>query len=360
MSQFTYGDIPDSIPSKPFFPLGEHIWRLHQELGWEYFNKKTTDANEGYFPGFAEFINDKFENSVVTAKKVLNGEIKDPENILTSWFFPPVIFVRSDLQTGSTKLIYGLSTDITFIIINDANYEVELLINGHMEGGIPFDYWYLSSDDELFERRHMKLGWRLREIPKRTKDFVKSGKRIMDLLRDVRNERNPQWGDSAYSISMVWLSGAINILMEPSSWGSLAEIWDGVNAKKIYGRPDHWFCYVPWPPILTVLFALEREGWTSRLTGLLTKHNLFINGFEPKMMQFYKEITPEIWEFVIRNMKKRGVPTPRMTLSCNPPDLKDKNKFQKEEFDFKYPSETRIMPYEWGLTDDEVFSGIYT
>ncbi|NVM32006.1 MAG: hypothetical protein HWN65_24410 [Candidatus Helarchaeota archaeon] len=360
MTQFTYGDIPDSIPSKPFFPLGEHFWRLHQELGWEYFNKKTTDADERYFPGFGEFISDKFKNSVMTAKKVLDGEIKDPENILTSWFFPPVNFVRSDLQMGSTKLIYGLSTDITFIIINDANYEVELLINGHMEDGIPFDYWYLLSDDEVFERRHMKLGWRLREIPKKTNDFNKSGKRIMDILRDVRNERTPQWSDSAYSMSMVWLSGAVNILMEPSSWGSLAEIWDGVNAKKIYGRPDHWFCYFPWPPILTTLFAMDRPSWTIRLTGLLTSHHLFINGFEPKMMNFYKNITPEIWEFVKRNLKENGVPTPRMTLGCIPPDFKSKKNFQKETFEFKYPSGTRIMPYDWGLSDEEVFGGIYT
>ncbi len=360
MSQFNYGDIPDSVPSKPLLPLGEHLWKLYKKLGWDYFIQKFTDPSVGYFPEFAEFISEKFQTAVDTTKKVLNEEINEPDKVLTTWFFPPVIFVRSDLQMGTTKLIYGDSTDITFTIMNDTNYEIELLWNGHMEEGLPVDYWYISGEDEVFDRRHMKLGYKLREIPKKIKNFVKSGNRILDILRDVRNERSPQWADAAYSTCMLWISGATNIFCEPSSWSALAEIWDGVTAKKNYGRPDHWFCYTPWPPILRTLFAMDRDEWTIRLTGLLTSHHLFINGFEPKMKSFHKNIIPEIWECIIDNMKEKGVPTPRQTLGCKIPNLKNKKKFQREEFEFNYPSGTKIMPYEWGLTDDEIFDGIYT
>ncbi len=360
MSPYSYGDIPDDFPSKVFTPLGEHLFKLFKEFGHEYFIGKTTTSEVGFFSKASEFLSEKFKTAVNTAKKVISGEIQHPENVLTTWFFPPVMYVRSDLQMGSTKLIYGNSTDITFICINDANYEPELLINGHMEDGVPVDYWYILGEDEVFERRHIKYGTRLREIPSKTKDFVKGGFQILDILKDVRNERSPQWSDSAYSMCMLWITGAINMFVEPSSWNALAEIWDGVNAKKIYGRPDYFYCYVPWPPVMNLLFAMGRPEFTMRLTGLLTNHQLFVNGFEPEMINFYKDVVPEVWDWLINNMKESGVPTPRQTLGCTPPDLKDKKKFKNLEFDWIYPEGARVKPFEWDLADEEVFSGIFT
>ena len=76
--------------------------------------------------------------------------------------------------------------------------------------------------------------------------------------------------------------------------------------------------------------------------------------------EFFKEKVPEFWEFLIRNWKERGVTTPRQTLGCTPPDLRNKKKFKKEEFDFNYPKGNRIYPFEWDLTDEEIFGGIYT
>ena len=59
-------------------------------------------------------------------------------------------------------------------------------------------------------------------------------------------------------------------------------------------------------------------------------------------------------------MKLNGVPTPKMSLGCSPPDLKNKKKFKNEIFHWEYPNGEGIYPYEWGLTDEEVFGGIYT
>lgn len=360
MVRYSFGDIPDTFPTKYYVPLGERIYKLFGELGHEYFTEKTTSSDVPFFESAAEFLSEKFKIAVETAKKVMSGQIAEPENSMTTWFFPPVIHVRSDLQMGSTKLIYGNSTDITFVVINDSNHEVELLINGHMEDGVPVDYWYILGDDEVFDRRHLKLGIKLRDIPKKTKDMTKAGYRVLDILQDVRNERTPQFANAAYSMAMLWVSAAVNLFVEPSGWNSLAEIWDGVNAKRVYGRPDAYFCYVPWPPILNLLFGMGRPEFTIRLTGLLTSHNLLINGFEPRMIQFYKEITPELWDILVRDMKGEGVPTPRMTLGCKPPDLKEKKVWKNEEFDFIYPSGAFIKPGEWGFSDEELFQGIQT
>jgi len=358
--QFTYGDIPDSVPSKRLFPLGEYLWNLHKELGWEYFLIIITDNDVGFNRGLAEAVSEKFRVSVDSARAVLEGRIKNPKEVLTTWFFPPLIYVRSDLQIGTTKLIYGDSTDITFVVINDATFDVDLLINGHMEDGMPVDYWYILGDDEIFDRRHMKLGLKLREIPKTTKDFIKTGYRILDILRDVRNERTPEFSDSAYSMCMLWVSAGINMQCDLSNYGNLAEVWDGLSAKKAYGMPDYWFCYVPWPSMLNLLMMMGRYDWTIKMTGLLTNHQLFLNAFEPKLMDLFKNNTPELWNFIFKNVKKKGIPTPEMTLNCKPPDLKNKKKFQDENFIFKYPNKNRILPFEWDLTDDEVFSGILT
>ncbi len=360
MTPYTMGDIPDTYPSKVFMPLTEHGYRMFREMGWKYFMEKVTDPKLGFFENAAEFLSEKFMIAVQTAKKTVSGEIQHPEKVLTTWFFPPVLYVRSDLQMGTTKLLYGNSTDITFLVVNDQNYEINLLINGHMEDGVPVDYWYLIGDDEVFERRHLKYGYKLREIPKKSNNFTEAGLRVLDILQDIRNERSPQWATSAYSMAVIWMSSAVNIFEDPSSYSAMGDIWDGVNAKRIYGMPDHYFCYVPWPPIMNLLFAMGRPEFMIRLTGLLTSNQLNINGFEPRMIQFYKDTAPEMWDSIAKNMKNRGVPTPRQSLGCKPPNLKDKKVWQNEEFEFVYPEGPRIMPYEWGLTEEEVFSGIYT
>ena len=357
MPKYTYGDIPDTFPGKVYLPIGENILYHFLELGYDKINDLVNNPEVAFFKNVVEFINEKFKIAVQSAKKVISGEIKDPKNVITTWFFPPVIYVRSDLQVGSTKLLYGDSTDVTFVCVNDFNFEPELLINGHMEDGIPVDYWAILGDDEVFSRRHLKLGMKMREVPKKTKNFTKSADRLLDILRDVRNERTPQWSESNYIICMFWICGSANIFNEPSSWNGLAACYDGVNAKKLYGRPDSYFLFHPWPPLAQIMFMMDRPDFCARMTGLLTAHKLLILGFEPKMIQFFRENVPEIFEVTIRKIKELGVVTPRMTMGCQPPT---KKMLKDGEFDWIYPEGARVMPYEWGLTDDEVFGGIYT
>ena len=35
-SQFTFGDIPDTVPNKYYYPMSKNIWKIHQQLGWDY------------------------------------------------------------------------------------------------------------------------------------------------------------------------------------------------------------------------------------------------------------------------------------------------------------------------------------
>lgn len=359
MTRHSYGDIPDSVPTKRMLPLGEHVWNLYESLGWDFYEEQL-DREELLIPGIGEATTEKFQTAIDTAERVLNGKIEHPDKVLTTWFFPPLVYIRSDLQSGSTKLIYGNSTDITFVLINDLSDEVELLINGHMEDGIPVDYWFIHGDDEIFERRHLKLGYKLKMIPQKTRDFMKSGERIMDILRDIRNERTPEFSDSSYAMCIVWFSAGLNLSIEPSNFGAMAAVWDGLQAKKTYGTSDYYFCYVPSLPLLRMMAMSGRSAWASKLTGLLANNQLFITAFEPKHKEVYQNRAPEIWSYFVNLLKETGVPTPKMSLGCNPPKLKDKKTFEKGNFNWKYPKGARVIPGQWGLTDDEMIGGILT
>ncbi|NHI94155.1 MAG: hypothetical protein EAX96_16815 [Candidatus Lokiarchaeota archaeon] len=359
MTIHSYGEIPDSFPTKRMFPLGEHMWNIFKSHGWEFIEKQF-DPEAELIPGVADATFEKFQTAVKTANKVLNGEIKHPDRCLATWFFPPLVYVRSDLQSGSTKLIYGNSTDITFVLINDFTQDVEALINGHMEDGIPVDFWFIHGEDDIFNRRHLKLGMKLREIPKKTNDFIKTGHRIIDLLKDIRNERSPEFSQSAYSICMVWLSAGLNLSTEPSNYGAMGMVWDGLEAKRTYGMDDYWFCYVPTLPLLNMMAMAGRHAWVHKMTGLLTNNLLFINAFEPKHKEVYETRAPEIWSYFVNSIKEAGVLTPKMAINCTPPDLRDKRKFHHGNFTWHYPDGARIKPAEWGLSDDELVGGILT
>ncbi|MFX1450576.1 MAG: hypothetical protein ACFFCM_07025, partial [Promethearchaeota archaeon] len=120
------------------------------------------------------------------------------------------------------------------------------------------------------------------------------------------------------------------------------------------------FGYIPYPPILKMLLSMGRPEFMIRIEGLLSHNRLFIHAFEPEHWEFMKNIAPEALDWCIVKLREQGVPTPRQSLGCKVPSLKDKKTYQNEEFEFMYPQGTRIMPFDWDLTEEEAFSGIYT
>ncbi|MHA1382832.1 MAG: hypothetical protein ACTSR3_03640, partial [Candidatus Helarchaeota archaeon] len=286
---YNYSDIPDSR-TKVFFPLGRHIWKMHKELGYDYVINLQNSTADMIYP----VINRRLDNTIYTTRNILKGKIP-PEKTLTFMLFPPVVTQRGDLTQGSMKLLYGESCDLTFIVINDGtDGEVFFLLNGHSEDGVPVDWWIEKPDSDILDRRHQRLGYKLRDLPKIFKDQTKCGYKIIEILKDIRNERTPQWEHSSYHIAMTWNSGMSNVLLEQSTWEGFAEIWDGINVKK-QGIPDYWFCYVPWPPMIRTLFSLPRPSWTLRITGLFLGHKFYLNGFEDIAVNWLKDNFPEVF-----------------------------------------------------------------
>ncbi len=354
---YTYADLPDSAHSKPYLPLGRHLWRLYKAVGWDYLHESLDIV----FPHFYDLLHERFDHTIKYAKMTLEGKFskEDIQKMLTYQLFPPLSCARGDLQQGTMKLIYGESCDITFITLDDNNSQISFLFNGHCEDGIPVDWWLIEPGNEMLERRHQKYGYKLKDLYIKTKNMTKTGLRLIDILRDVRNERTPQFASSTYQVAMVWGSAAVNLLYEPSCYEIFANLWDGLAAKN-YGLPDYYFCYVPAPAMVTTLVYLGRLSFTLRMAGLSTNLKLYLQGIEKNLVELAKRELPRSYEAGTIQNFKNGIPLPKHTLTCKLPNLKDKNVYEQEAFDWEYERPDRFLHIEdLGMTVEDALEGVY-
>ena len=333
---YRYADIPSKYEkTKQFWPLGRHLWRMYKEMGWEGFST-ILEWGKGVL---YDLMKARLNETIATAKKTIEGQIENPEKVLIYPMFPPLGCIRTDLQQGTMKLLYGESADVSYIGLDDETEEIILIINGHVEDGIPVDWWIINEDDEVLNRRHQKIGVKLKEIPKKFDlNMNKAGHRISDILRDVRNERSPQWASSSYIACQVWVSSAVSIVVEPSSWEAFSAIWDGISAKTHYGLADSWMGYFPWPPIINTIISTGRLGWQLKINGLFSGHKLYLLGMEDEILDGLKENYPEFYHCgFISCTSTTGIPRPLQTIKSIPPNLKNKRTYRNESFDWIYP-----------------------
>ncbi|MDD1776692.1 MAG: hypothetical protein LUQ65_00880, partial [Candidatus Helarchaeota archaeon] len=139
-------------------------------------------------------------------------------------------------------------------------------------------------------------------------------------------------------------------------------IWDGMSAKKEYGMPDYWFCFVPWPPLINTMAVMGRKPFALRLAGLATGHQLYLQGLEEVGIEWLTKNFPEIWELSFKDqLLKVGIPPPSQTLECKLPNTKDKKTYQESKFDWVYPNPKEFIQLEHlGITYEEALHGAFT
>ncbi|MHA1651937.1 MAG: hypothetical protein ACTSYB_17255 [Candidatus Helarchaeota archaeon] len=357
MVRYHYGDVPDNIITKPFIPLGYNVYTLFRETGHEYLNKALNALSSQLY----DFAVVRLDEAIMTSRNLIAGKVTDPDKVLLYAFFPPVITLQVDLQQGVNKLLYGESASTAFCVINDITREIVFILCSHQESGIPVDWWIAGPDDELLDRRHLKYGMKIREIPKKVKSIYKVGERLVNILKDIRNERTPQFSLSAFVVCPVYGSGACNFLVENSNWEVLCGLHDGMNSKDLYKLPDYWFCYVPWPPFIRTLSFLGRGNFAKRLAGLSTDFRLYSQPIEDKMVPLLKEKVPEVWEInFIKKWHDRGLPTPLMTINCQLPNFADKKTYDEEKFDWIYPNDLKsIFLEDLEMEMEEALHGLF-
>ncbi|NVM52318.1 MAG: hypothetical protein HWN66_01360 [Candidatus Helarchaeota archaeon] len=354
---YNYGDIPDSQPLKRYFPLNRTLWIIFRHYGWDHVARGFEVATD--FLGY-EVFRFRLNEAIKTAQEVLEGKIKQPEKIIAFTLFPPGGFIRADLQQGSMKLLYGESVDVSYCGIRDDTMETSFILNGHLEDGIPVDWWLIGPDDtDILDRRHHKYGVKLRDLPKKFKGLENTGWKTRDILLDIRNERTPQWTDSIYQIGIGY-GTMVHLVYEMSSYEGFGKIFDMLGAKRIYKMPDLGFIYIPMPQTIQMISFMKRPFFILRSMGLSTEHKLFTAFLEEFAQQFFKDSFPEDWNMIfVRTWEETGVPWPIQTLGCELPNYRDDKLFGKSDFEWKYPPGKFITLEDIDMTLEEAFHGIF-
>lgn len=357
MTLHNFEEIPDNYKSKDYLLLCPHTFRLFRELGIAYFDNIYPEY-KNILPEATKY---RFGNMIHTSKEIMEGKISPKQAEKTVLYtIPHVMSVRADLQMGMLKLLFGDSCDISFLILNDSNNEVFHVTNLHAENGIPVDWWLVDSEDELLERRHLKYGYKLREIPAKTKNFLKASKMILETLRDIRNEFTPQFSQSMYSLSSVNTSCMFNLFAELSNYEIFNTIWMGMNSKRVYGMPDQVFNLYPSPPLLGTLALLSMHEWTSKLVGIVSGRRLVLHQIEDILVNWISERFPEALTIMLKEQWRQGIATPWMSMKVNIPERKEKMLNETGELIRNYPDATRLKLEALGIPEKEAFKGYLT
>ncbi|MBD3227105.1 MAG: hypothetical protein GF329_02870 [Candidatus Lokiarchaeota archaeon] len=357
MMKNTYGDIPD-FPTKKYFPMSRNLIKTLRSSGWEYLKMAMTET----ILNFYDIVKIRLDDAIQTAKNIMEEKIKNPEKTFSFSLAIPIIAIRTDLQQGTNVLLFGNSYDISFVVINDLNQEIAFILNTHNENGLPLSWYLVGHDDDILNRRHLKYGYKIRDIPKKSKNLRYCGKLLSDILKDIRNERSPQWSKSDYHTVLVYSGGVYNTGLEQSNYEVLSYLWEGINIDR-YGW-DNYFTFYPYPSFLRTLIRMERRSFLLRFCGLSSKHKLYLNqmkfpGICGNPGDWFKKTLPETIDKLWFKKMREGIPTPAQTLGLNIPNWDKKDVFKHEKFDYNYPKGKRITPERLGLSYEEVLRGVY-
>ncbi|MHA1405455.1 MAG: hypothetical protein ACTSSI_16950 [Candidatus Helarchaeota archaeon] len=71
---------------------------------------------------------------IKTSREIIRGKVSDAEaSKMVLYTLPHVVTLRTDLQTGLVKLLYGESVDVSAVMVDDFSRQVVTVMNGHCE-----------------------------------------------------------------------------------------------------------------------------------------------------------------------------------------------------------------------------------
>jgi len=340
------------------------------ELFYDFYKKFGFERVNKFMQDFSLILHDwavtRNNESIYTAQELMHGKItpEDAEKTFSYCFFPPLIALRLDLLQGFMKLVFGDSVSMSFIGMDDQKLEVTFIMTVHCEDGLPVDWWVLGSDvnEEVFERRHMKKGIKLKDICKKEKNMDKIARLAEDILLDVRNERNPQWSQSDYSIGLIWGSGTVELMCKSSNFETLSTMYDSLNGKRIYNVPmGALMGFWPLPAMIKPMVYMDRRSFVKKLAMLSSREKLVLQPIEEEVRQnLLTEKLPIMNEFMAHKWENLGTPTPTQSIDCVPPNIKDKKCYLSEDsLLFKRHPGEKITLDKLNLTLDEALNGVY-
>ena len=97
------------------------------------------------------------------------------------------------------------------------------------------------------------------------------------------------------------------------------------------------------------------------MAGLTTASNFCIQTLEREAREKAKEEYPDLYDLGIEATWTQvgGIPNPGMTLKANLPNLKNKKNWERENFEWEYPKNGKLVtPEDLEMDFEEVCDGI--
>jgi hypothetical protein len=349
------------------WPWGINWVRDHGGMNLSLWNKLKYYEWIEWMYRFRTFYVDtmKIMNEKPTVDKVIT------RNYLGYLSFPPVYLARGDLSFSTNQLLYGKYATCIWMGVDYWKAEFNWFGGYHLEEGKPISYWTVGGEREMveqltqddlevikgaapdlsvpclnrddpefvekweamMERRHLRLGLKLREICKKVPyDIHAWAKPVREILMDVREEQYPKWTHATFYISLR--PGAYSALgVHPGIfWGGSNwwhHPWIAMNAERIFGLPMQFYTYFPIPPILNTLLALPDELFIRRLSELylMGPKGLLCDALTKMLVPkekapLYHEMAEYCWKNGIykgwASPYDSGMPQPRALLTALP------------------------------------------
>jgi hypothetical protein len=138
------------------------------------------------------------------------------------------------------------------------------------EMGIPGEARFIENWSRHMERKHLRLGIKLRDLPKkRPHSIPEMLMPIRDICMDLREEMFSKWTHATLYMSLD--PGITGCSTQQNFWGMSqwwSDPWVAMNANRIFGWPLELYTYTPLPPILNTMLAMPLEMWRRRLSEL--------------------------------------------------------------------------------------------
>ena len=218
---------------------------------------------------------------------------------------PPAYLCRPDVGKSAVQGLYGKYATVEYVHVDDFSREVYWINGYHNEDGFPVHRWtvavsedvakYFDAEDEdaftrstdwctvppreeldeRLNRRHLRTGIRIRDIPKKYWDPYDWGMGIRDVIIDLRTESFPKWTHA--TLYMAGVSTYISTIAQSPLTSSefFLYVYYGLNTTAM-GLNYNLFGYIPLPPILGTLIKLPQETFVKRMSQLfLGGHDVF-------------------------------------------------------------------------------------
>ncbi|MHA1143989.1 MAG: hypothetical protein ACTSRW_04565 [Candidatus Helarchaeota archaeon] len=344
--KYYYGDIPAEEERKIYFPMNRNVMRIIKILGYDYYLKYL----DNFFQDAKMLSSFRCKETVLTMKECIEGRLPEPSKVLAYSLFPPIWVVRTDLHAGTTSLLFGESVISSFSMIHE-----ERIIFCHIiaaDNGVPLNFWFYDSDDDLMEMFHPRYSVRFNKLPTVIKRPEKLGFAISTFLKEHSEFASLKHAQLVNCLSHGEI--VLNCLVELSNFEVIGALFDNLSTSQ-NKLPEPAVNFMPYPFMLKNYLSLGRKSYVKRLSGLTTDGKLYLQPLLQHEKEWISEKLPELFDLIWNKGYDRGIPFPFQSVNLMMPKFPDYEK----GLSYKYPEGDFLSIEDANLSKEEAIKGVY-